>query len=120
MTIEWKVEEGNLAVFEVSGQLGKDEYQRIQAEIASLIQRVGHIKILVLLKDFLGWEAAKGWEETSTDAIDPYIKKFAIVGDEKWRDLVEVFTLKGLRPVPIEYFASDSDETARIWLASEQ
>jgi len=119
MAIEWKVEQGNLAIFEVSGQLGKSEYQQIQGEIETLVQRIGHIKILVWLKDFSGWEAAKGWEETSTEHIDPYITKMAIVGDEKWRDLVEVFTLKGLRPVPIEYFASETDESARLWLASE-
>jgi hypothetical protein len=116
MAIEWKTENNNLIVFEVSGQLGKKEHQQILSEIEAIIIKLGHIKILVLVKDFTGWEAAKGWEENSTDHIDPYINKFAIVGDEKWRDLAEVFTLKGLRPVPIEYFPEDQEQQAREWL----
>ena len=118
MPIKWNMEGNNLAVVHVSGQLGLDEYQQIQNQTHSAIQHVGEIKILVLLKDFEGWATGKGWEDTSmAEQLDPYLKKMAIVGDEKWRDLVEVFTLKGLRPVPIEYFASDSDKEARRWLA---
>ena len=117
MSIKWKLEDGGLASFKVSGKLGLDEYLQIQSDIESIIQKVGQIKVLVLLKDFEGWEKTKGWEETSgTDRIDPYIRKFAIVGDEKWRDLVTLFTLKGLRPVPIEYFGSEHENDARQWL----
>jgi len=120
MAIEWKLEDNNLAIFRISGQLGKTEYQGIQADMEAIVKKVGHIRILVLLKDFSGWEAVEGWEDTSlTDRIDPYIKKFAIVGDEQWRDLVEVFTLKGLRPVPIEYFEAYQEQMAREWLDSE-
>lgn len=120
MPIEWKIEENNLALLQVSGRLGKDEYDQIQSDLEPIIQKLGHIKVLVLLKDFTGWEAAEGWEDTSfADRNDAYIKKFAIVGDDKWRDLVTVFTLKGLRPVPIEYFESNDEEKARQWLNKE-
>jgi hypothetical protein len=47
---------------------------------------------------------------------DPYIEKIAIVGDPQWQDLVYAFTLKGLRPVPIEYFSTDEEFRARQWL----
>jgi len=118
MPIEWNMEENNLAVVHVTGQLGLDEYQQIQNQTHTTIQNVGEIKVLVLLKDFEGWGTGKGWEDTSmAERLDPYMKKMAIVGDEKWRDLVEVFTLKGLRPVPIEYFTPDNEEAARQWLA---
>jgi len=116
MAIDWKIEAGNLIVFEVSGQLGKAEHQQIMTEIESVIQKLGRIKILVLLNDFGGWESASDWEETSTDKIDPFIDKFAIVGDEQWRELAEVFTLKGLRPVPIEYFDTSQKQAAQQWL----
>ena len=119
MSIEFKLEDGGLALFNVTGKLGKDEHQQILLEIESIIQKVGQIKILVLLKDFEGWEKTEGWEDTSvSDRIDPYISKFAIVGDEKWRDMVTLFTLKGLRPVPIEYFGADCENDARQWLES--
>jgi len=116
MSIEWKIENNNLVVFHVSGQLGKDEYEVIHTELEAIIKKIGQIKILVLLNDFQGWEAVKGWEDTSTEGIDPYISKMAIVGEEKWRDLATVFTLKGLRPVPIEYYSTDQHEAAIQWL----
>lgn len=120
MTIEWKLEDDNLAVFNISGKLGKAEYDQILSEIESAIEKVGDIKILVLLEDFTGWEKAKGWEDASfADRNDVYIKRFAIVGDEKWRDLVSVFTLKGLRPVPIEYFSEGKEQAARQWLSED-
>lgn len=119
MPIKQNIEENNLLVFDVSGKLEKNEYFQLQQEIEAIIRKVGKINILVRLKGFTGWQAARGWEQTGTEHIDPYIRKMAIVGDEKWRDLVTVFTLQGLRPVPIEYFASTTDEEARQWLASD-
>ena len=38
----------------------------------------------------------------------------AISGPPEWRDQIEMFTLKGLRPIEIEYF--NSEEEARDWL----
>jgi hypothetical protein len=119
MAIEWKIEENNLVVFEVHDKLVKEEHQNILTEIENLINKLGHIKILVLLRNFSGWEVAEGWEEPPSENIDRYIKKFAIVGDEKWKDLAEVFTLKGLRPFPIEYFVSATDKEARDWLLGD-
>jgi len=120
MSIEWKLENNNLALIHVSGKLGNDEHSQMLSVLESIIQKTGQIKILVLLKDFEGWEKAEAWEENSVlDRIDPHIKKFAIVGDEEWRDLVTLFTLKGMRPVPIEYFVKDQEATARQWLDSD-
>ena len=120
MSIEWKLENNNLALIHVSGKLGIDEHQRMLSDLESIIQKTGQIKILILLNDFEGWEKAEGLEDHSVmDRIDPYIKKFAIVGDEEWRDMVTLFTLKGLRPMPIEYFTEDQEDTARQWLDSD-
>ena len=120
MPIEWKVEDDNVVEYQVSGQLGIQEYREFQAALEALIHEVGNIKMLALLKDFQGWEPGDGWEDTSfTDRNDPHIDKFAIVGDAKWHDLVTVFILKDLRPVPIEYFTPDQEVLARSWLASD-
>lgn len=117
MPIEWSLEADNLVVCQVSGELGKAEHGQMLTEIGAMINKVGKIRILVKLVNFSGWERSAGWEDTSfTDNQDPYIKKFAIAGDEKWRDLVAAFTLQGLRPVPIEYFVDES--AARQWLDS--
>ena len=120
MPLTGKLENNNLAVLEVTGQLGKAEVEKMQTVLAPIMQKVGQIKILIFLKDFKGWGAGDDWQDTSfSDENDAYLKKMAIVGDEKWRDLVTLFTLKGLRPVPIEYFSPDEEEKARQWLDSE-
>jgi len=117
MPVEWNLQENNLVLCHVTGELGKAEHTQILDEIGAAISKVGQLRILVILENFTGWERTTGWEDiTVNDEQDVQIKKFAIVGEEKWRDLVSAFTLQGLRPVPIEYF---TDETAAIqWLDS--
>lgn len=71
----------------------------------------------MVLDKFQGWENAKGWKDLSfSKKNDAFIEKLAIVGDEKWRDDVDMFTFKGLRPVPIQYFGAEEVVAARRWL----
>jgi len=116
MAVKWILKQDNLIEFTISGKLTIAEYENVQSELQAVANKVGSCRVLAILDGFTGWESAKGWENASTDHIDPLIKKFAIVGDEKWRDLAEVFTLKGLRPVPIEYFSEGQEQLAREWL----
>ena len=118
MPIRWQVEEDNLVVLRVSGLLGLQEYRHAQGEMEATIKKLGKVSLLILLQNFTGWEDVEGWDDLSfVQRNDPFITKMAIVGDEKWRDMAYMFTLKGLRPVPIEYFASDAQRAARQWLA---
>ncbi len=120
MPVSWNIEDNNLIAFTVLGQLGKSEYDKIHEELASIANKIGTVKILILLKDFDGWEKAEGWDDfSSLEQSDKNIKKMAIVGEEKWRGLVTAFTLKDLRSASVEYFASDSDKMARLWLETE-
>lgn len=120
MAIKWELESNNLVVLHITGILGKDEHEEMLIEIESVIQKTGQISILALARDFEGWEKTEGWEDTSvSDRIDPLLSKLAIVGDEKWRDLATLFTLKGMRPVSIEYFSENQEDAARMWLDSD-
>jgi hypothetical protein len=119
MPMEFEKAEGDIAVFRVSGKLAKTELDKAQSKCEELIKSLGKVKILVLTDNFAGRERGEGWEDTSfSDRNDPHIKKIAIVGDAEWRDLTHAFTLKGLRPVSIEYFEPHQQATARQWLAT--
>ncbi len=119
MAIKFRLDKGSIGLFNVSGILGKAELEQAQNECESAIQKMGHIKILVVLDNFQGWEKAKDWEDLSFSARnDAYIDKLAIVGDQQWKDLVFAFTAKGLRPVLIEYFGEGQEGAARTWLNS--
>ncbi len=120
MSIQWQLEEDNLGVFRISGKLGKAELERVQSECETVIKKIGNIRILVVLDHFAGWEKATGWADSSfAERNDQYIDKMAIVGDQQWRDLAYAFTIKGLRPVPIEYFDEKEEARARQWLNSK-
>jgi hypothetical protein len=102
----------------VSGQLTQKELAAIQAETARVITTTGRIRILVLARDFDGWEKGGTWGDFSFQvAHDDDIERMAIVGDEQWRDLTLLFTSQGLRPFPIEYFLPARIADARAWLA---
>ena len=116
MTIKWSNDD-NIIVIRVSGVLTKPEFDACQLEIEPTIQK-GQTKMLILVTDFQGWgSAVDDWADLSfQERNDPFIRKIAIVGDKKWRDLATMFAGQGLRPFPIEYFASNQEEFARAWL----
>jgi hypothetical protein len=120
MTVKWEHESEHLLVARLRGKLAKTEIEDFQAAVAPILRASGNIKFLVILEDFEGWEVGKGWEDTSfTDANDQFLSRFALVGDEKWRDKALMFSLAGLRPVDIQYFTSENEAAARAWLAED-
>lgn len=106
-----------IVTYRISGILTQSELRRRQKELIAIIGREGGIRLLILCEDFQGWDKASDWEDVSFQSqSDPYINKMALVGDKKWEDLALMFTGKGFREFPIEYFESHEIEKARAWL----
>jgi hypothetical protein len=117
MPASFKLENNGLCLINVTDKISVDELKLVQANCDSAIQKNGSITLLVILDDFKGWQEGIGWDDSSfAERNDAFIKKIAIVGEDKWRDLSYVFTLKGLRPFPIEYFGVGQVELARAWV----
>ena len=117
MPIKFEVQDDDVIVFRISGELKIDEFHAVQLQCEEIIKKIGHVKFLVITENFQGWERAEGWGDWSfAERNDPYIEKIAVVGDLKWKDSVLAFTAKGLRPVSIEYFDSEEETNARQWL----
>ncbi len=115
MPIEWKCERPDLMVYTVSGKLGLAEMAQAEQESEALISKTMNWKVLVVLIDFEGWAQEEGWADTIIiEELDDNTDRMAISGPPQWRDQIEMFTLKGLRPIEIEYF--NSEEEARDWL----
>ena len=115
MAIEWKAEKDDLMVYRVSGELGINELEQAQQETDAALTSRKNWKVMVVLQDFEGWSKEAGWENTSLiDETDENVDRMALVGTIEWRDQVEMFTLKGMRPLEIEYFSSEDE--ARAWL----
>ena len=108
---------GNILTFKIAGKLIEAELRAVQTKAAMLIQQHGAVRALILTEDFQGWESNGDWDDPWFHAEnDPFIAKLAIVGEKKWEELSLVFTAKGMRPFPIEYFAPNEVALARAWL----
>jgi hypothetical protein len=109
----------NIYRLEMSGQLRTSDLKQRETELVSEIRRVGHVKLLFVLKDFAGWAPEDDWNDLTFyvkhgDVID----RIAIVGDEQWRGHALMFAGAGLRRGPVEYFSMDGLSSARAWLSA--
>lgn len=107
----------NLLTMKISGKLSESQLRDVQTRSALLIRQHGAVRILVLAEDFQGWESKGDWGDLWFQVEnDQYIARLAMVGEKKWEELSLVFTAKGMRPFPIEYFAPNEEAQARAWL----
>jgi len=110
---------GGILLFKVAGRVTQAEFAAVQQQAAEIIQQQGKVRFLVMAEDFAGFDKGGDWGDVSFQAkYDPFIEKIAIVGDKRWEDLALLFTGKGVRRVPIEYFAPAELSQAKAWLAA--
>src|ERR1041384_4679067 len=107
---------GNLITVTVSGKLVKEDYARFVPQIEALIQRVGKLRILLVMKDFHGWDLGAVWEDIKFDVRHfSDIEKLAMVGDAKWERWMAGFC-KPFTTAEIRYFDESQQDAAREWL----
>jgi hypothetical protein len=89
----------------------------LQDKARELIAKGLSPSVLAVLQDFQGWEKDARWEDTTfLHEHGDSFERLAIVGAERWRDEVLMFTAKGLRATEIEYFELDDLAHAREWV----
>ncbi|HEY2920050.1 MAG TPA: STAS/SEC14 domain-containing protein [Candidatus Binatia bacterium] len=111
---------GPIMSAKISGELSKSEVAQMQAAAIEAIRRCGKISALFTLEDFRGWKREGDWSDISSMIeLDKNIAKIAVVGDEKWKDLVYAFLAKGLRQASVEYFLPADLAKARAWLEAD-
>jgi len=110
---------GRVLTLKVSGLLTQPELKSMQGAAAALFGEDGQWRILVLAEGFLGWERGGTWDDFSFQSEhDVHIERMAIVGERKWEELALLFTAKGLRSFPIQYFDPAQLAAARAWLVA--
>jgi hypothetical protein len=117
MPMEMHIEGQRLIVARVHGILRRAELDEGQRSAAKVIRQVGKVTVLVFLDGFQGWARGDEWGDMSfLFEHDDDIEKIAIVGPERWREEVLMFTGAGFRHSSVRYF-NDSD-SARAWLGT--
>jgi hypothetical protein len=120
MSVEIQEASGRTVTFRVTGQMKQLELAAAQQKVAEFIKKVGKVRFLVLIEDFLGVDKAGDWGDVSFQAqYDEFIERIAIVGEQRWEDVTLLFTGKGIRHVPIEYFQPTELAKAKAWLAEK-
>jgi hypothetical protein len=118
----FEIQDSNLGVMivRISGRLTKSDMDQIQAAARAAIKKQGHIRVLVKLESFLGWERNRELGDVSFIRQDgANIERMAIVGDDSWRDLSYAFSARGFRATIVEYFVPGQHDDALKWLAEK-
>ena len=117
MAITWAKGDDGLMDVHISGTLSPSELSDFQSSVAPFIETLDKARVLVRLDGFQGWETSEDWGDISLlESNDEHLEKFAIVGEEQWRDRAMMFVLADLRPVDIRFFTQEDD--ARDWLVA--
>ncbi|MCL7421881.1 MAG: STAS/SEC14 domain-containing protein [Methylobacter sp.] len=91
----------------ISGVMRLADQKALQQAARDLIDRGLKPRLLVMAENFEGWEKAEGWEDVGfLMGHGDSMVKMAIVGDERWKEQVFMFTGKGLRTTEIEFFSA--------------
>jgi hypothetical protein len=116
MPVEARERPGGIFLVRITNRLQYAEFASIQDSVRELIQKLGKIKLLVVLDEFEGWERSDNWGDLSfEEQWDARIEKMAIVGEASRKDEVLIFVGKPFRPVVVEYF--ETVTAALAWLA---
>jgi hypothetical protein len=106
-----------IVTIEVVGKLSPEELASVHRQAAGPLADWGGGAMLILAERFEGWSDDPSWESLDFQtANDPLVRKMAIVADTRWEQLANMFTAKGLRPFPIEFFPAGKESEARFWL----
>jgi hypothetical protein len=120
MAITFQEKSGNLGEMHVTGLVRKSELDAVQAQVAKKFEADPQlsIKLLIIVKDFKGWEKSDDWTDISFYFIyGDKITKIAVVADPIHEDNLKMFMGGGIRPTPIKFFKPDEIELAHKWLA---
>ena len=117
MPILSELENPDLLVVRVNGKLKQDEVAAFQADASAPVKASGKMGVLMVLEDFDGWSSGDWTDTAFAEERDEYVKKMAVVVEEKWHTKAEMFLLAGLRPVDIRCFRAGGENLARAWLA---
>jgi hypothetical protein len=119
MPIEMHGEPGNVYRLEIRGSLRKADFDACQQRLAAEMDRIGPVRLLFELRQFDGWEQGADWSDlTFYVKHGDRIQRIAIVGPERWRSEALMFAAADLRRAPVEFFAEEAADQARVWLSS--
>lgn len=120
MSLELRKSDGELVEAVVSGKLTLNDYQMLEREIDSLSRNGRKVRMLLELRDFIGWSPGAVWEEYKFDATHgTAVDRLAMVGPRMVNEVQGAFDHPFVVN-EVKYFDRDFVDEARAWLQSSQ
>ncbi|HZM02642.1 MAG TPA: STAS/SEC14 domain-containing protein [Candidatus Saccharimonadales bacterium] len=108
--------DGKILEVHMSGKLTRDDYQEFIPVTERLIKEWGKFNLVVVMRDFHGWEIGAVWEDVKWDFKHfSDIDRVALVGEKKWQAGMSKFC-KPFTNAEIRYFDVRDIEQARLWV----
>lgn len=112
-------DDGDIISVHVTGKLSATDYGQFVPQVEQIIRDHGKVRILLVMKDFHGWEAAALWEDVKFDVKHfSDIKKLAMVGDSRWERGMAAFC-KPFTTAKVRFFDSAHEAEAANWLSED-
>jgi hypothetical protein len=107
---------GKVLEVHVTGKLERQDYEKFVPDTERLIRQYGKIRVLMLMRDFQGWDAGALWEDIKWDAKHfNEVERVAMVGEKKWQEWLAVFC-KPFTRAKVRYFDHEKLDVARAWV----
>jgi SpoIIAA-like len=110
---------GNVLEVDLTGKLGREDYERFVPKTERLIQQYGKIRVLMVMRDFHGWDARALWEDIKWDVKHfNHIERVAMVGEKKWQEWMAAFC-RPFTTAKVRYFGHEKLDEARTWVSGD-
>jgi hypothetical protein len=118
MGITIQQEKDNTVLMQITGLLKKTELDAVQTSAAKKFSPDMRVKLLIIVKNFEGWERGEDWGDMSFFyEHGDKITKIAVVREQKWETGLKMFLGAGYRSAPVKFFSPNQLVEARMWLA---
>jgi len=120
MSIQIIDDDKEVLTIKLSGKLNQGELTKFRELAKAKLSGQEKRGVLIIATEFKGWDNLQDMGDlTEQLALDHLIKKMAIVGDENRENIARIFTAKGMRKFPIEFFKTPDQTRAVAWVESD-
>lgn len=106
----------NVVQVHLSGKLHATDYETLVPQLEASIEEHGKLRLIVIMDDFHGWDAAALWEDVKFDFKHfADFQRIAIVGDSRWQEGMALFC-KPFTSAEVKYFEEGHLSVATNWL----
>ncbi len=115
-----ELDDGRVIDVTILGKLTDADYEQFVPLTERRIKQFGKIGMLIVLKDFGGWDLDAMWDDLKFD-IKHFsdIERMAIVGHSKWDKFLSALS-RPFTAAEIKYFDEHELTAARQWVANGQ